>query len=332
MTDQTKPAHGLLLCGASLLVVAGLAGLLGAYPVSAGELGHYVPGVALIRDYFVPPPGFYYEQYNVFYTSDTFRDRNGDKVDSIQVGGQTVEVDVDVDVYVIAPNFIYVTDFKVLGASYGFFVAPTFGNTSVAAELETETEFGLDAEESQFGLGDLYVRPIWLGWHFGQAEFAASYGFFAPIGKYDADDVDNIGLGMWTHEFQLAGAYYFDEEQGTALTLAGTYEIHHKKRDVDIRPGSHLTLEYGLSQYIPITETWLAEVGLTGYSQWQVTDDSGSDAINKDVHDQVHGAGFQVGLAHLGFDAALVFRFLHEYGAEDRFEGDLFTLTLFKGF
>ena len=31
----------------------------------SGELGHYMPGVASIRDFVVPEPGFYYAQYNL---------------------------------------------------------------------------------------------------------------------------------------------------------------------------------------------------------------------------------------------------------------------------
>ena len=50
------------------------------------------------------------------------------------------------------------------------------------------------------------------------------------------------------------------------------------------------------------------------------------------VEDEVHGFGVQTGLAYLPWNASLTFRYLYEYGAEARFEGDLFTLTLAKGF
>lgn len=74
--------------------------------VQARELGHHVPSVANIRDFAVPPaPGFYYEQYNLYYTADTFRDRNGDSVNSLTVGGTTIQVNADVDVYVVSPLF-----------------------------------------------------------------------------------------------------------------------------------------------------------------------------------------------------------------------------------
>ncbi len=37
-------------------------------------------------------------------------------------------------------------------------------------------------------------------------------------------------------------------------------------------------------------------------------------------------------LVSIPFNATVVFRYLKEYGAEGRFEGELFTLTLVKGF
>ncbi|MGH8569591.1 MAG: hypothetical protein ACREXU_16690 [Gammaproteobacteria bacterium] len=77
----------------------------GAGGVSAGELGHYAPGLMNIRDFFVPEPGFYYAQYNYFYSTDTLKNRNGDEVKSLTrsgpLGTTTASVDVDVDVFVL---------------------------------------------------------------------------------------------------------------------------------------------------------------------------------------------------------------------------------------
>jgi hypothetical protein len=321
----------IFIYGLALLVVA--SGF--AVPVNASELGHYAPALPRNRDFVLPPdPGFYYVQYIVFYTTDTLKDRNGDSIDSIPVGPVTINVETDVDSWTIAPTFIYVTEKEFLGARYGFFVTPTFGNVSLQAALESDTNpsFGFDVDESGTGLGDLFVRPVWLGWNSGNVDLAAGYGVYVPIGKFDAGEADNVGLGMWTHEFQVAGNYYFDEQKGTALSLVATYEIHHNKEDVDIRPGSHISLNYGVSQYLPVNQEVIGELGLRGYAQWQVTEDKGSDALNKDVKDQVYGIGLEAGLAHIPWSAQLTFSWLHEFEAEDRFEGDFFTLTIAKSF
>ena len=117
--------------------------------------------------------------------------------------------------------------------------------------------------------------------------------------------------------------------------LNGIYEINSKKDDVDITPGDRFTLEWGISQYLPINadETLLVELGITGYGQWQVSDDSGSDvSIFTDARDRVYGAGIQLGVASVPRNASLTFRYVEEYDAEARFEGKLYTLTIAKGF
>ena len=74
-------------------------------------------------------------------------------------------------------------------------------------------------------------------------------------------------------------------------------------------------------------------MGVSGYSQWQVANDSGSDVSQAlKVKDEIHAAGVQMGLTYIPWNAAFTFRWLTEYEAEARFEGDLFTLMFVKGF
>jgi hypothetical protein len=238
-------------------------------------------------------------------------------------------VETDVESFMIVPTFIWATDFKILGGRYAALIAQPFGTTSFQGALESATlpGFGLEIDESSWGLGDTYIRPLWLGWNLGRFDIGAAYSVYAPTGKWDADDADNVGLGMWTHEFMANIAFYPDEQKGTALTLAGVYEIHGDKDDVDITPGSHLSINAGISQYLPLGSKWLAELGFSGIAQWQVTEDSGSDARNKNVKDQVYMAGPQLGLAYLPWGANVTLRWLNEFEAEDRFEGDFISLT-----
>ncbi len=51
------------------------------------ELGHFAPALPRIRDNIMPNPGFYFVAYNLYYTTDTLKDRHGDTVDSISVAG-----------------------------------------------------------------------------------------------------------------------------------------------------------------------------------------------------------------------------------------------------
>ncbi len=296
---------------------------------SAAELGHFSPALFNIRDFAQPTPGNYFLLYNLYYTTDTLKDKNGNNVNSISAGPATIKLDVDVDSWVTVPTYLLVTKKKIFGANYACLVSQPFGNTGFKAALELVyiPQIGTKFDESSYGFGDTYVRPLWLSWNFGQADIGCSYGIYIPIGKYDAGDADNVGLGMWTHEFMVNGVYYVDEQKGTALTMNGTYEIHHEKDDVDITPGSHFTLNYGVSQYLPVNEEFLSEIGVAGYGQWQITKDKGSDATNKNVKDQAYGLGLQAGLVYLPWNGSLTFKWMREFEVEDRFRGDFFTLS-----
>ena len=109
----------------------------------AAELGHYAPGLMNIRDFILPAPGNYYIQYNLYYAADTLKDKNGNSINSIPVGPGTINLDVDVDSWVVAPTWVYVTEKKILGADYAFLVSQPFGNTAFQAALELDSIPGL---------------------------------------------------------------------------------------------------------------------------------------------------------------------------------------------
>jgi hypothetical protein len=317
-----------------------------------GEIGHYVPGLPNIRDFAMPEPGLYGVLYNSFYTSDRLNDGNGNKISSITIAprggpGVTLSVDVDVDVYALAPTLIWVSPWKLLGAKYGAYISPSFANASVGASLATQTGRGVDAETSQFAVGDLFVQPLWLGWALTHWDVAFGYGVYAPTGKYDTETVtlprgatvtttaaDNIGLGFWTHQLQGAVTWYPWAHKATAVVTVLTYEIHGDKEDFDLTPGQNLTWNWGISQFLPLHKDHklLLEVGLTGYSSWQITDDSGRDARNPSVHDEVHAVGGQLGLTYVPWIASLNVRYFGEFAAQDRFQGHVIGLSVAKKF
>jgi len=330
---QARPRQ-LRQASTAALVCLGLA-LECAGTANAGELGHYGPALPDVRDLVMPAkPGFYFKEYDYFYTAGRFRNFNGDKVDSITLpGGGTVNLNVDVDVFVLAPTFMWVSDWEILGAHYAAYVTPTLGNSSVGASLSTQSGRGLSAEQSSFGIGDLYVQPLWLGWNLTNWDFAVGYGFYAPVGKFEAGAADNIGLGFWSHQFQGAVAWYPWPERGTAVVGTVTYEINQEVEDMDLTPGQRLSVNLGASQYLPLGSSGLLlELGAVAYGQWQITDDKGSDAFRPDVHDRIFGIGPQIGLTYVPWNAAATFKWAHELGAKDRFEGENFTLNFAVGF
>jgi hypothetical protein len=334
--------------------------LLAAAPTGA-EIGHFVPGLLSIRDYLLPAdPGVYGIAYNYYYDTDRRNDDDGDKIRSLVAtfnpgpgpGVQVpIGVGVDLDLYALAPALVWVSDWKVLGARYGAYVAPSFANASVEAALSIGRRFGRDAENASFALGDLGVQPVWLGWGGKHWDVSAGYAFYAPVGKYDTDtrsvqlallplgfeveieDPDNIGYGFWTHQFQAAAAWYPFENKGTAVVGVATYEYHSEKENFDLQPGENLTLNWGISQYVPLTsdQHLLLEIGPAGWNGWQVHADSGSDAFDTE-RDRTHAAGGQLGVTYVPWFLAVNFHGFYEYETRSRFQGYSLGLNVGKKF
>lgn len=304
-----------------------LAALAVAPPAHAGQLGHFLPGGFNIRDYLLPDKGVYAALYSIYYGSTDLRDAGGNQISSVNVPRGTVTVDVDLDLYSLLPAVLWNSGWKILGAEYGAYIGVPFGGPSLAVALGTATGFGIDADTSAFGLQDLVVQPLWLGWKWKNADLSLGYAFYAPSGEFEPGAPDNLGLGFWTNQFQVAGAYYF-LERATALVLAGTYEINTEQEDVDITPGQRFSLNYGVSQFLP-AGPGLVELGVLGYSQWQVTHDSGSGvaSFNRNL-DQVHAIGGQLGYTIPKWRLGVTAKYGYEYSAEARFRGQVATVSI----
>ncbi|MDD4072899.1 MAG: transporter, partial [Desulfobacterales bacterium] len=96
-----------------------------------------------------------------------------------------------------------------------------------------------------------------------------------------------------------------------------------------IRAGDDFHFEWGIGK--TIARLW--DVGLTGYCQWQVSDDRGDDVTwDRSVHDRVYGIGPEVSVFLPNLKLGLTLRNQWEFGAVDRSEGNMTTLVLTKTF
>lgn len=298
-----------------------LAGMLiigATFIVNAQVGGHYPVGVEGIKAGSLPPPGLYFRDYNLFYTAD--RIRNG-----LPMGNS-----FEVNVYAQVPRIIYITDYKILGANYGFDVLVPFIYTDLKAP---------GFKNSAFGLGDIYVEPVLLSWTFDKLDLGFGYGVWAPTGEFDLSRPDKPGSGFWSHMLTLGGTYYLDADKTIAISALNRYEFHHEQRFTHIEPGQTWTLEWGISKSIRKT----IDIGVIGYYQLQVTDDhiSSADlsvyrtmhpAYSPDVHDSVIGIGPEISAVCPKLGVITSLRYNYEFGANDRPEGHKIVLTLTKRF
>jgi hypothetical protein len=203
------------------------------------------------------PPGFYLGDIFYFYRTDTIKDLNGDDLSKAPA--------IDIFGNIILSS--YVTKKKILGANYAFMVALPILNAELALP-------SLDVGSQTWGLGDIYIKPLELGWHFKHADAIAGYAFFAPTGRYTAGAHDNTGLGMWSNEFSAGTTVYFDQGRKWHAAGTGFFEIHTSKQDLDAKSGNVFTLEGGVGRAFL---QGYANAGLAYVGQWKASEDSGRD-------------------------------------------------------
>ncbi len=285
----------------------------GSVNLYAQETGHYVPGIMGIKAATLPPPGGYYAMQNVFYTANTYNNAEGD----------AANINFDVNVFVTAQRFVYVWEDVFLGANYAVNVIAPLINTDISIGA-----FGVS--DKMFGLGDIIIDPMVLGWYKKKYDLSFGIGAVMPTGSFDLTKPASPGKNMWTALFTFGGTYYFDEHKSWSASILSRFEIHSKKKDYDVTPGNDFTFEWGFGKTIPSKAIW--SFGASGYAHWQVTEDKGDDIMyDPSVKDQVFAVGPEVDCYIPSIKLNLELRGLFEFGAIDRSQGTTVCLSLFKG-
>lgn len=241
----------------SVLIAAGVA--LVAAPAWPQMSGHNLKGDFGLMAGSQPDPGFYLAPVFLDYSADTLRNRNGDSI------GIDPERRAALGVRGYPVVLWYVTGFKLLGANVGFMAAPILLNNNLEIPI---LEFRAATET---GIGDLYLRPLDLGWHTPRADFTAGFAVTAPTGRYELEANDNVGLGMWSYELFAGTTLFFDETKSWNLATTVFFETHGKKKGSAAKVGDILTLEGGLGK------SFLGgglNVGVAYYAQWKLTQDN----------------------------------------------------------
>ena len=296
----------------SLLCV--LLGVVGMTHLNAQETGHYTPGVSGIKAGSLPPPGFYYIMHNVFYTSDSYYDGDGNKA----------PIDFDVNVFANVHRFIYVWEDVLWGADYAMHMLIPTTKTDISIGA-----FGID--DSKYGIGDIVLEPFLLAWHKNKYDLALGGAAIAPTGSYDITRPASPGKSFWTGMLTAGGTYYFDAHKSWHASILSRYEIHGKKKDYDVTAGDDLTFEWGVGKTIPKKVIW--GLGVSGYAHWQVTEDKGNDVFyDPSVKDRVFAVGPEVTCFIPPIKLNVEFRGQTEFGAIDRSQGPKMCLSFFKAF
>ena len=309
---------------------------------------HYPAGSEGIKGASLPSPGFYVRDDNSFYFYNKVPGFGG----QLQNGFEQFS-------YTQTPRLLWVTPWKFLDLNFGAEVqipltyqehtrrvpyGPPISSVPFPI-YNTRVE-----TESHFGLSDIRVEPLIIGWHLKHFDFAASYYFFAPSGNWDESNslFYNLGKEYWSHGVSLGLTWYPDSEKTWAVSILNHYEINTSQYSslvlVPISPehpsgvaamnttlGDIYTLEWAISKTIIKG----VDIAITGYYQQQVTSTEGPTFFgptyqNEKIHVAGIGPEIKGEYAKWGLSGSL--RFAYEFSAMDHPQGHLITLNLTKSF
>jgi len=286
---------------------------LAAAPAGAQSItGHYPAGAEGIRAGTTPPPGQYTKLYNLFYTADEF----------MGADGRSADPNFSLFSYTAALRHFWITDLKILGATYGMDVAVLLTDN----ELKVSTPGGI-LHRSTVGFGDMLIQPLVLAWHGSNWDACVLYGLWVPTGTFDAKNPASVGKGFWTHMAGLGTTWYPDAAKSWSVSLANRLEYHTENHDLNVTPGKHYSLEAGVAKHLGAT--W--EVAAVGTIAQKITDDRGSGVTyDPSIHDRAFAAGVEVTKFFPAMKTQLSLRWLHEFNAIERPQGDAIWLSLAK--
>lgn len=273
------------------------------------DLGHKILGVLGIDAAVQRDPGLYLAYRLVYYHANRVVDREGNEV----------PVGLNLDAVANAFGAGFTWEFQTLG---------TYLNTSVAVPIAS-VQGSIqrpDASIDRFGLGDLFVQPLALGWRPPGVDLVAGYAFYAPTGRSTPGGRGGVGRGHWTHQLSMGGTVFFDAHRAWRFSVVGSYDWNQRKRGIDIVRGDSLQFQGGVGG--PVHR--LLVLGLIGYALWQVQDDSGSDLPDalRGARDRAIGVGAEISVPITAIRTRITARYAHDVSVRSRPEGGVLSLQV----
>jgi len=258
--------------------------------VSAHAEGHYVPGVEGMQAASVPPPGLYYLGYMANYNAEQFRAPGS----SNALPGENKAT-----IFALANRLAWITNTKVLGADYGM-------ETIVPVQSTSLTLKAAGLADTQSGFGDVYLGPVILSWHGASWDAVTAAGFW--LKSADSSAPASAGKGFASTMLTAGGTYYFDANKTLSGSALMRYEINDSKSN-GIKPGDQVSLEWGVGKMLG-----KVQVGLVGYDQMQMSNDSGTGASSN--KSERHAVGAEVVLPLMSSGVVLKAAAYKEYQSQ----------------
>jgi hypothetical protein len=311
--------------------------------------GWYALGTKASMAGFLPPPGTYFVDVNMYYegtASSTsavgvaLRDISQAARQLNLQGELLVETRADVTgkVYYNLPSFLWVAPQKVLGGNVGFGAIVPFGAKNVDFDLDALATLSLgppinqtftrgqtfSETDSSTDFGDPVLNAV-IGWHEGNFHWNVSTLVNVPIGPWSNSSSSNLSFNHWGLD-TTAAVTWLDPNIGLELSAAPGFTFNWENPDTDYRTGTEFHVEFAVLQHF--SEKFA--LGVAGFHYEQITGDSGSGARLGDFKGRVTSIGpvmtYNFALGQIPVSTQLMWT--HDFNVENRLEGDLGMLTV----
>ena len=279
---------------------------------------HYLNGVEGIKAATLPPEGFYWRMYNVYYQADKMKTNN-----------KTSNKDFEADVYALVNRFIWTTPAKVLGGNLTMDVIIPL----VYSDIKLDAPSPMGFNKHKFGVGDILVEPAVLHWHGEGWDSVLGIGLYLPTGEFRESNAASPGKGYYTALLSFGGTVYLDAEKTWSASVLGRYEEHlDKQEETHITPGRDLHFEWGVGKAFSSG----FEVGLAGYCQWQLNEDQGRNSSHSAGRghslEKAYAAGPEVSYTYAPWGLNVALRSLWEFENKATTQGNITSLVFTKAF
>ncbi|KGM41007.1 hypothetical protein JY96_15715 [Aquabacterium sp. NJ1] len=265
------------------------------------------------------------------------------------------EIGIKADTYALLPRVTYLDNHQILGANVGFTVmlplvkrkalftaSPIFAGSTVPSIAQPGYTSSINAQVagqngSEMGIGDIEVSPV-LHWEIGDHQavtFAPT--IVLPTGDYKATQRVNPGYGNFV-TFRPSVQYAFIGD-GWDIGGRGVLSFNTRNKDTGYYSGNMFNLDWQLMKFVSDD----VRVGLQGYFVRQLSKDTQDltgfspaqvSALGKEIINgnkaSVNAAGPAIGWLKNGGEMLLEGKFLKEFDARNRTEGQAFWLTVSK--
>ncbi len=275
-------------------------------------------------------PGLYFQTPMVAYHADKIKGNDGKQR---QVLG--APVNIDTDTYAILPRLTYISSHRLLGAHVGVTamlpVVKRKASLSTVDPLSPLASIVSAKNGSASGVADLEISPV-MHWEIGDHQsvtFAPT--MVMPVGDFKADRRANPGFGDY-YTFRPSVQYAFI---GDGWDLGGRAVMSFNTRNKDSGYYSGKIFNFDWQAMAFVSED--IRVGVQGYFVRQLQADTSNRAAVQAVIDaqggskaSVNAIGPAVAWLMNGGEMLIEGKFIKEFGAKNRTEGQAFWLTISK--